>query len=126
MEQPRRLRILGERKPPALLEQGSACTQGFACPMADERGSRVCVEAGCETIAATGDGVWLDGSDNPRSRFRCAACNCWRKKFWKASKHCSEEALKAFGEFDAAAKEDTSKIMLQSKNVPQFVFSSTM
>ena len=94
--------------------------------MADERGSRVCVEAGCETIAATGDGVWLDGSDNPRSRFRCAACNCWRKKFWKASKHCSEEALKAFGEFDAAAKEDTSKIMLQSKNVPQFVFSSTM
>ena len=45
--------------------------------------------------------MWLDGSDNPRSRFRCAACNCWRKKFWKAGKHCSEEALEAFGEFDA-------------------------
>ena len=38
-----------------------------------------CCEKMCAATSETHQGVWPDGKDNEKGRFRCQPCNRWRK-----------------------------------------------
>ena len=121
----RRLRLRNKKSAEAH-RQGSACSGMADSQLADARAAKPCLVPGCYETSATSEGVWPDGRDNPKSRFRCRNCNCWRKKLHDACKLCEDDEVKAFGDFDADAKEVGSKFKSRSKLDSKFVLCSTM
>ena len=62
-----------------------------------------CCEKKCEHTSETSPGVWPDGKDNEKGRFRCQVCNRWRKAMNDAQ--CDADAALHFKSFSPELQE---------------------
>ena len=62
-----------------------------------------CCEKKCENTSETHPGVWPDGKENEKGRFRCQVCNRWRKALNDAQ--CDADVGLQFKSFSAELQE---------------------